>query len=91
VRTGYEYDGITGELVAVFDPNDRAATQVSYAYDAWRNITSIRFPDGSSIAHGYDEHGRRSTTSDVAGNTTRTSTTRRACSPGPYNTPRPGR
>ncbi|KAA9105621.1 RHS repeat-associated core domain-containing protein [Microbacterium rhizomatis] len=70
VRSGFEYDPVTGNLLAVFDPADRAGTQVSYTYDAFGNTTSTTYPDGKRITHTYDGNGRRMTTTDIAGNTT---------------------
>ncbi|KAA9108017.1 RHS repeat-associated core domain-containing protein [Microbacterium rhizomatis] len=70
VRTGFEYDPVTGNLLAVFDPADRAGTQISYTYDGFHNITSTTYPDGKRITHTYDPNGRKLTTTDIAGNTT---------------------
>ncbi|KAA9111311.1 RHS repeat-associated core domain-containing protein [Microbacterium rhizomatis] len=70
VRTAFEDDPVTGAVIAVFDPADRAGTEISYDYDGFGNATRIRYPDGSEIAHTYDQHGRLATTKDVAGNIT---------------------
>ncbi|KAA9110826.1 RHS repeat protein [Microbacterium rhizomatis] len=70
VRSGYEYDPVTGNLLAVFDPADRAGTQVSYTYDGFKNTTSTTYPDGKQITHTYDDNGRKTSTTDTAGNTT---------------------
>ncbi|KAA9105680.1 RHS repeat-associated core domain-containing protein, partial [Microbacterium rhizomatis] len=70
VRTGFEYDPVTRDVAAVFDPADRAGTQVSYTHDAFRNITSTTYPDGNRITHTYDPNGRKASTSDIDGNTT---------------------
>lgn len=70
VRTGYEHDPVTGEVLAIFDPADRPATEISYTYDAHRNPLTTTYPDGKQISHAYDEHGRRISTTDVAGNVT---------------------
>ncbi|KAA9106604.1 RHS repeat-associated core domain-containing protein, partial [Microbacterium rhizomatis] len=70
VRTGFEYDPVTGDVLAVFDPADRAGTQVAYAYDPLHNITSITYPDGKQVTHTYDGNGRKASTTDIAGNTT---------------------
>lgn len=70
VRTAYEYDRVLGTVTAVFDPADRARTEIATEYDAHGNPTRVTYPDGSGIEHRYDEHGRRIGTTDVAGNTT---------------------
>ncbi|KAA9108016.1 RHS repeat protein [Microbacterium rhizomatis] len=70
VRTAFEYDRVTGNLLAVFDPADRAGTQISYTYDGFHNPTSVTYPDGKRITHTYDGNGREMTTADIAGNTT---------------------
>ncbi|KAA9108019.1 RHS repeat domain-containing protein [Microbacterium rhizomatis] len=70
VSTRSEYDPVTGDLRAVFDPADRAGTEVSYTYDGFHNPTRITYPDGKRITHTYDPNGRRTSTTDIAGNTT---------------------
>jgi RHS repeat-associated protein len=69
-RTGYAYHPATDRLVAVFDPADRPGTEVTTAYDAYGNVTSVTYPDGGRIRHEYDPHGRKIRTIDVGGNIT---------------------
>lgn len=71
VVTESEYDQVTGLLVGVYEPEDRAGTEISHTYDAFRNPLTTTYPDGRQVSHGYDEHGRKTTTIDVTGATTR--------------------
>jgi RHS repeat-associated protein len=71
VRMAYEYDPVTGALLAVFDPADRDDTEMRYEYDAWGNTTRVTYPDGESVSHEFDQHGREIGMTDVAGNRTR--------------------
>lgn len=70
VHTAYARDPVTGLVVGVFDPADRAGTEVRTTYDAHRNPLTVTYPDGKTVSHAYDEHGRRTGTTDVAGNVT---------------------
>jgi RHS repeat-associated protein len=70
VSTRYEDDPVTGRPLAVFDPADRAGTEITYSYDAHGNLREVEYPDGSRVRYGYDLHGRRLTTTDPAGNVT---------------------
>lgn len=70
VRTAHEYDPLTDRLIAVFDPTDRANTQITYAHDAHGNPTLVTYPDGTVIEYAYDAHGRRIGLTDAAGNST---------------------
>ncbi|KAA9108270.1 RHS repeat domain-containing protein [Microbacterium rhizomatis] len=70
VRTGFQNDPVSGNLLAVFDPADRAGTEITFTYDAFRNSTSTTYPDGKRLTHTYDGNGRKATTTDIAGNTT---------------------
>jgi RHS repeat-associated protein len=70
VRTAYEHDPLTGTVLAVFDPTDRAGSEISYTYDAHGNPLTITYPDGKQIGHAYDPHGRRIQTTDIIGNVT---------------------
>lgn len=71
VTTESEYDPVTRELLAVFDPERRADTEIRHAYDAFGNLLETRYPDGVTVRHSYDEHGRKRTTTDAASRTTR--------------------
>jgi RHS repeat-associated protein len=74
--TAYEYDERTGELLAVFDPEDRPRTELTYEYDGFGNQKSVQYPSGTPgvpgkrVEHEYDQHGRKVATVDVAGNRT---------------------
>jgi RHS repeat-associated protein len=70
VETAYEYDASTGEVVAVFDPRDRAATEIATTFDAHGNPLTTTYPDGVQVRHEYDLHGRRTKTTDPARNVT---------------------
>jgi RHS repeat-associated protein len=70
VTTAYEYDPATGRRVAVYDPADRAATEVRTTYDAHGGLLATRYPDGRQVSYEYDEHGRREAIRDVGGNLT---------------------
>jgi len=59
VRTRFTYDPVTRAVQSVFDPTDADGTVVRYESDAWGNTTAVRYPDGSVVGYGYDEHGRR--------------------------------
>ena len=71
VHTMFDYHPVTGQLTAVFDPADRAGTEITYTYDAHGNTLATRYPDGNTIRHTYDVHGRKTSSTDIAGNTTR--------------------
>jgi YD repeat-containing protein len=68
--TGFEYNPVTGETVAVFDPANRTGTEIGYEYDVFGNVTQISYPDGKTLHHTFDEHGRETTSTDIAGNVT---------------------
>jgi RHS repeat-associated protein len=74
VVTAYAYDHDTSRLRSVFDPRDRAGTEISYTYDAFGNTRVVQYPadearePGAAISHEYDRHGRKTATIDVAGN-----------------------
>lgn len=70
VTTAYEHDPVTGAVLAVFDPADRAGTEIRYEHDAHGHPLSVTYPDGQRIEYGYDAHGRRIRTTDIAGNVT---------------------
>jgi RHS repeat-associated protein len=70
VRTAYDSDPVTGAVVGVFDPADRAGTEIRYERDAHQNPLSVTYPDGKRVEYGYDAHGRRTHTTDIAGNVT---------------------
>lgn len=67
VRSATEFDTVTGRVTSVFDPADRAGTEIQTSYDAHGNPLTVTYPDGAQVAYGYDAHGRRTTTTDVAG------------------------
>lgn len=71
VHTAFEYHPTTGALAAVWDPADRAGTEIRYVYDGLGNLLTTRYPDGRSIRSTFDLHGRKTSTTDVDGNTTR--------------------
>jgi RHS repeat-associated protein len=66
----FEVDASTGRRTAAFDPAAPEASRIEYDHDAWGNTTRISYPDGATIRHAYDEHGRRVSTIDAAGRTT---------------------
>lgn len=70
VRTQVERDPVTDRVIGVWDPADRAGTEIRTAWDDHGNPTTTSYPDGSTIEVGYDAHGRRVSMTDVAGNTT---------------------
>jgi RHS repeat-associated protein len=70
ITTAVEVDARTGEAVAVFDPADRAGTEIVWTTDALGNTTSVRYPDGAEIRHEFDPHGRKLATIDIAGDRT---------------------
>lgn len=77
VVTGYAYDHATGQVTGVFDPADRAGTEITYISDGHGNVRAVRYPagpdsgkPGAAIAYEYDRHGRKSATIDVVGNRT---------------------
>ncbi|WP_308799083.1 RHS repeat-associated core domain-containing protein [Agromyces silvae] len=76
VVTGYAYDEVTGRVTAVFDPAERVGTEITYSYDGFGNIRTVQYPAEQAgaarpaIAHEYDRHGRKTATTDVAGNRT---------------------
>jgi RHS repeat-associated protein len=70
VRTAYEYDAVTGVVLGVFDPADRPGTEIRRAYNAHGLPVTVTYPDGKQIGYGYDRHGRRTHTIDIAGNVT---------------------
>jgi RHS repeat-associated protein len=67
----FVHDPVTGRVTSVFDPADRAGTELSYTHDAFGNVLSVTYPDGKQLGYEYDEHGRRDAVIDTAGNTTR--------------------
>lgn len=70
VRVQSERDPRTDRPNAVFDPADRAGTELRFAYDGFGNTTELAYPDGRVIRHAYDEHGRLERTTDAAGRVT---------------------
>ncbi|KAA9110502.1 RHS repeat-associated core domain-containing protein [Microbacterium rhizomatis] len=70
VRTGFDYDPVTGNVLAVFDPTNRAGTQIAYTYDGFGNTTGKSYPAGEQVVHTYDDSGRKASTTDIAGNKT---------------------
>lgn len=70
VRTSYEHDPITDALVGVWDPADRAGTEIRSTYDAYGNPRTVTYPDDRVIAYRYDANGRRTGVTDVADNAT---------------------
>jgi RHS repeat-associated protein len=69
VATSYARDG-AGRVIGVFDPADRAGTEIAYDLDAFGNATRTRYPDGTELRREFDEHGRATITIDAAGNRT---------------------
>lgn len=70
VRTAEAHDPVTGLRTAVWDPDDRPGTEITTTYDAHRNPLTVTYPDGSTVIYSYDEHGRRTSITDIAGNLT---------------------
>lgn len=70
VRTSTAYDPATDRPIAVWDPEDREATEIRTTWDAHGNPTRVAYPDGRTVAHRYDAHGRRTHTIDIAGTET---------------------
>jgi RHS repeat-associated protein len=70
VASATEYDRVTGQPTKVYDPANPAGTTIRYTHDGFGNLTEVVYPDGSTVAHEYDDHGRRLATTDVAGTTT---------------------
>ncbi|MFF7183576.1 RHS repeat-associated core domain-containing protein, partial [Streptomyces sp. NPDC008121] len=68
-KTGYSYDPYTGAVTAVYDPDDKAGTTISYTYDADGNITEASYPDGKTIRQEFS-NGQLTRTTDAAGLTT---------------------
>ncbi|MER7960099.1 RHS repeat-associated core domain-containing protein [Streptomyces sp. NPDC096030] len=66
-ETGYTYDPHTGALTAVFDPDDRAGTLISYTYDADGHVTEVAYPDGKTVRQDYGDSGLLEKTTDTAG------------------------
>jgi len=52
VSTAAEHDPVTGELTAIFDPADRAGTEIRFEYDAWGNLTLAL--DGTRFTYQAD-------------------------------------
>jgi RHS repeat-associated protein len=70
VTTAYEHDPKTDRVVGVYDPADREATEIVYAWNAFGRLDEVRYPDGARIGYDYDQHGRRTAIEDTAGNRT---------------------
>lgn len=61
LRTGYEYDSITGKLTAVIDPNDTVAQPVVATFDYdddLDRLTQAVEPNGREIVLAYDDDDR---------------------------------
>lgn len=71
VRVAIERDPLTDLPCAVFDPADRAGTEIRTRYDGFGNPVEVAYPGGRVVRLGYDEHGRRASTTDPAGRVTR--------------------
>ncbi|MER7959984.1 RHS repeat-associated core domain-containing protein [Streptomyces sp. NPDC096030] len=69
-KTGYAYDPYTRAVTAVFDPDDRAGSQISYTYDADGNTTCVTYPDGRTLSQTFSEAGQLKTATDITGATT---------------------
>lgn len=67
VRLEVELDPATDAVLAVYDPEDRPGTVISYEFDAWGNPTTVTYPDGNRVRTQYDEHGRRIRSDTFAG------------------------
>jgi RHS repeat-associated protein len=70
VRTAYEHDPATGRVTAVFDPADRAGTEISTEYDAHGNVLRVTYPGGVEVEHAYDANGRHISTTDATDHVT---------------------
>jgi RHS repeat-associated protein len=70
VRVEIERDALTDRPIAVFDPTDRADTEIRTRHDGFGNPLEVAYPDGRVIRIAYDEHGRRERTTDATGRTT---------------------
>ncbi|MER7959364.1 RHS repeat-associated core domain-containing protein [Streptomyces sp. NPDC096030] len=66
-KTGYDYDPHTGAITAVYDPDHRDTTQISYTYDADGRVTDAAYPDGQTVHREFDQHGQLKNMKDVAG------------------------
>ena len=67
------YDGL-GRITSSTIAMDGANRSLSYQYDADGNRTQVTYPDGQSIAYGYDGLDRPSSVSDAASSWTHTYT-----------------
>jgi RHS repeat-associated protein len=67
VRTAYDRDPLSDRVVGVYDPADRAGTEIRYALDAHGHLTKTTYPDGRVVEIDYDEHGRRCAITDITG------------------------
>jgi RHS repeat-associated protein len=70
VATVYEYHPVTGRMIAVADAANIDDSRIVYDSDAFGNLRTVTYPDGSVIAYEYDAHGRRTGLTDVAGTRT---------------------
>jgi RHS repeat-associated protein len=70
VATAYGYDEVTGRLAWVADAADAERTRIAYEYDAFGNVARVSYPDGREVLARFDEHGRKTALTDVAGNRT---------------------
>ncbi|WP_308799321.1 RHS repeat domain-containing protein [Agromyces silvae] len=74
VVTGFASDETTGRVTGVFDPADRAGTEIEYTHDGFGNVRTVQYPaeqaggDRPTVEHEYDRHGRKTATTDIAGN-----------------------
>jgi RHS repeat-associated protein len=58
VTTQADLDPVTGAVTSLFDPNDRAATEISYDYDAFGNTTELTDDAGAiTERYGYTDYG----------------------------------
>jgi RHS repeat-associated protein len=67
--TTYGYD-VRGNRTSVIDPINGSAHPTTFAYDIMNRLTSITYPDNTSVSFGYDYRGRRTSATDQNNRTT---------------------
>ncbi|MGW2207192.1 RHS repeat domain-containing protein [Streptomyces sp. NPDC001774] len=66
-KTACTYARETGRVTEVYSPDDKPGTLISYTYDADGNVLEVAYPDGTSIAQTFGNHGQRTSLTDAAG------------------------